>query len=152
MLTPLQNIPARVRVILYWVGYVLGVVSSLLSAVWVTVAASRPDVEMPLWLIIVQVVVTLLVTQLNLLAGSNVVDTSTVVTTAPKDGVTQVSTTVYESLSAEATAKEIQRLTGLRDQRGVVALDARMITAAGVMLVIGALVVTLFVISGALSF
>lgn len=71
-MNPLQNIDPKVRTALYWAGYVLGVVSSAITTVWGAVAAATPSVEMPLGLVITQAVVTLLTTQLNLLAGSNV--------------------------------------------------------------------------------
>lgn len=70
-MNPLAQIPPQTRLALYWAGYVLGVVSSGITAVWGSVAAASPDVTMPLWLVITQAVVTLLMTQLNLLAGSN---------------------------------------------------------------------------------
>lgn len=71
-MNPLQHIDPTVRTTLYWAGYVLGVVSSAITTVWGAVAAASPSVTMPLWLVITQAVVTLLTTQLNLLAGSNV--------------------------------------------------------------------------------
>lgn len=70
-MTPLQSIPPKVRAALYWVGYVLGVVSQGLTIVWAAIAAASPDVDMPLALVITSAVLALLQTQLNLLAGSN---------------------------------------------------------------------------------
>lgn len=71
-MNPLQQIPAKVRIALYWVGYVLGMVTQITTGVWVAIAAASPDVTQPLWLIITSVVIGILQTQLNLLAGSNV--------------------------------------------------------------------------------
>lgn len=71
-MNPIHAIPARVRVLLYWIGYALGVVSTGITTVWAAVVAVTPDAKMPLLLLIVQGLVTLLVTQLNLLAGNNV--------------------------------------------------------------------------------
>lgn len=69
--SPLTAVPPRVRARLYWAGYVLGVLGQGVTIVWGAVAASSPDVAMPLWLVIVSAVLGLLQTQLNLLAGSN---------------------------------------------------------------------------------
>ncbi len=91
-MNPLQSIPANVRNTLYWLGYVLGVLSQATTIVWGAVAAASPDVSMPLWLVIVSAVVSFAQTQLNLLAGANVTDPNTVKTTAP-EGAT-VSTEV----------------------------------------------------------
>ena len=82
-MSPLQSIPAHVRTTLYWIGYVLGVVSQGITIVWGAVAASSPDVSMPLWLVIASAVIALAQTQLNLLAGSNVTDTRTMAVQAP---------------------------------------------------------------------
>lgn len=71
-MTPLSSIPARVRLWLYWVGYVVGIVGQGITIVWGAVAASSPDVSMPLWLVIASAVLGLAQTQLNLLAGTNV--------------------------------------------------------------------------------
>lgn len=70
-MNPLTSIPPKIRAILYWVGYALGVVSQGTTIVWGSVAAASPDVEMPMTLLIVSAVVAFLQTQLNLLAGSN---------------------------------------------------------------------------------
>lgn len=70
-MNPLQSIPPKVRLGLYWTGYVTGVISSGITTVWGVVAAASPDVSMPLALVITQSVITLATTQLNLLAGSN---------------------------------------------------------------------------------
>ncbi len=71
-MNPLQTIPAHVRVIFYWVGYVLGVLGQGTTIVWGAIAAASPDVSMPLGLVIFSAILGLLQTQLNLLAGSNV--------------------------------------------------------------------------------
>lgn len=71
-MNPLANVPARIRVILYWIGYFLGVVGSSITSVTAIVAASSPTFSMPLWLVVAQAVLTIIVSQLNLLAGSNV--------------------------------------------------------------------------------
>lgn len=68
----LTAIPPRVRAVLYWVGYVVGILGQGLTIVWGSVAAASPDVSMPLWLVIASAVLGLAQTQLNLLAGSNV--------------------------------------------------------------------------------
>jgi hypothetical protein len=70
-MNPLTSIPLEVRVILYWAGYLCGVVSSGITAIWAAVAAASPTVTMPLWLVIAQAVVLLATTQLHLLAGAN---------------------------------------------------------------------------------
>lgn len=70
-MNPLHQIPPQVRAILYWSGYVLGVLGQGITVVWAAVAAASPDVEMPLTLVIASAVIGLLTTQLNLLAGSN---------------------------------------------------------------------------------
>lgn len=70
-MNPLTQIPPKVRMVLYWAGYVLGVVSSGITVVWASVAAVDATVAMPLGLLVAQGVITLLVSQLNLLAGSN---------------------------------------------------------------------------------
>lgn len=92
-MSPLQSIPARVRNALYWVGYVLGVLSQATTIIWGAVAAASPDVSMPLWLVIASAVVAFLQTQLNLLAGSNVTDPRTVSIQAPAQA-TAVTTEV----------------------------------------------------------
>jgi hypothetical protein len=92
-MSPLQSIPARTRTLLYWIGYVLGVISQATTIVWGAVAAASPDVSMPLWLVIVSAVVGFAQTQLNLLAGSNVTDPNTVTTQAPP--ASTVSTDVH---------------------------------------------------------
>ena len=93
-MNPLQQIPAHVRTVLYWIGYVLGVVSQAITITWGAVAASSPDVEMPLWLVIASAVIALAQTQLNLLAGSNVAEQQTVAVTAPKHAATTVTAEV----------------------------------------------------------
>jgi hypothetical protein len=93
-MTPLQSIPAHVRTALYWVGYVLGVLGQGITIVWGAIAAASPDVSMPLWLVIASAVIALAQTQLNLLAGSNVVDTRTVAVQAPADASTTVTAEV----------------------------------------------------------
>jgi hypothetical protein len=70
-MNPLHQIPPKIRLALYWSGYILGVVSSGITVVWGSIAAASPDVTMPLGLVVTQGVVTMLTTQLNLLAGSN---------------------------------------------------------------------------------
>ena len=70
-MNPLNTIPAHVRSILYWVGYVVGVVGQGTTIVWGAIAAASPDVSMPLGLVIFSAVLGLVQTQLNLLAGSN---------------------------------------------------------------------------------
>lgn len=84
-MTPLQSIPASIRVRAYWVGYVLGVLSLGIATVWGVIASARPDVEMPLWLLVAVALIAFAQTQLNLLAGSNVSDPNTVTTQAPAD-------------------------------------------------------------------
>lgn len=71
-MNPLSSIPARARLALYWIGYLLGVVGQGITIVWGAVAASSPEVAMPLWLVITSAVLGLAQTQLNLLAGTNV--------------------------------------------------------------------------------
>lgn len=71
-MNPLQQIPANVRAILYWTGYVVGVLTQGITIVWGAIAAASPDVTMPLGLIIASAVLGMLQTQLNLLSGSNV--------------------------------------------------------------------------------
>lgn len=71
-MNPLQSVPTNVRAVLYWVGYVVGVVSQMTTILWGAIAAASPDVEMPLGLVIASAVMGFLQTQLNLLAGSNV--------------------------------------------------------------------------------
>jgi hypothetical protein len=93
-MTPLQSIPANVRTTLYWVGYVLGVLGQGITIVWGAIAAASPDVSMPTWLVIASAVIGLAQTQLNLLAGSNVVDTRTVAVQAPADASTTVTAEV----------------------------------------------------------
>lgn len=70
-MNPLHQIPPKVRAIMYWTGYVLGVLGQGITVVWAAVAAASPDVEMPLTLVITSAVIGLATTQLNLLAGSN---------------------------------------------------------------------------------
>lgn len=79
----LQSIPAHIRTVLYWIGYVAGVLGQGITLVWGAVAAASPEVQMPLALVIASAVLGLLQTQLNLLAGSNVTDPNTVTTQAP---------------------------------------------------------------------
>lgn len=93
-MSPLQSIPAHVRTTLYWIGYVLGVLSQATTIIWGAVAASSPDVSMPLWLVIVSAVVAFAQTQLNLLAGSNVTETRTVSVQAPEQASTTVTAEV----------------------------------------------------------
>lgn len=71
-MNPLTTIPPNIRTALYWVGYVVGVIGQGITIVWAAIAASSPDVAMPLGLMIASAVIGLLQTQLNLLAGSNV--------------------------------------------------------------------------------
>lgn len=71
-MSPLQSIPPKARLWLYWVGYIVGMIGQGMTLIWGTVAAARPDVEMPLWLLATSVTIGFLQTQLNLLAGSNV--------------------------------------------------------------------------------
>ena len=71
-MNPLNSIPPKIRVALYWIGYVVGVIGQGITVVWAAVAAAQPDVTMPLGLVIASGVIALLQTQLNLLAGSNV--------------------------------------------------------------------------------
>jgi hypothetical protein len=66
------QVPAHVRVILYWIAYCLGTVSSLFTGGWAIVAAASPDVTLPIWLAITQASVTLLTSQLHQLAQANV--------------------------------------------------------------------------------
>lgn len=70
-MNPLSSIPPRVRLALYWIGYVVGVVGQGITIVWGAIAGASPDVSMPLWLVIASAVLGLAQTQLNLLAGSN---------------------------------------------------------------------------------
>lgn len=71
-MNPLNQIPTKVRVYLYWAGYVAGVLGQGTTIVWGAIAAASPDVTMPLGLVIFSAVLGLAQTQLNLLAGSNV--------------------------------------------------------------------------------
>lgn len=71
-MNPLSSIPARVRLALYWTGYVVGILGQGITIVWGAIAAASPDVSMPLWLVIASAVLGLAQTQLNLLAGTNV--------------------------------------------------------------------------------
>lgn len=71
-MNPLQQIPSGLRTWLYWTGYLVGVVSQGTTVVWAAVAATDPDVEMPLALVITSAVLAFLQTQLNLVSGSNV--------------------------------------------------------------------------------
>lgn len=103
-MNPLQQIPARVRTILYWTGYVVGSIAQLVTLVWVTIAAARPDVDQPLWLILTSVVLAFLTNQLNLLAGSNVTESHTVAMQAP------ATVHVYEAVNPAATARDIARV------------------------------------------
>ena len=71
-MNPLTHIPPTLRIALYWIGYVVGVLTQGTTVVWASIAAASPDVAMPLWLVITSAVLAFLQTQLNLLAGSNV--------------------------------------------------------------------------------
>lgn len=71
-MNPLNSVPAKARLIMYWAGYILGVVGSTITSVWGIIAASSPDVHMPVGLVIGQAVLSVVISQLNLLAGSNV--------------------------------------------------------------------------------
>lgn len=93
-MNPLQQIPAHVRTALYWTGYVVGCITQLTTLVWVTIAAARPDVDQPLWLIIASVVLAFITNQLNLLAGVNVTDPNTVAVQAPQGSSTTVTAEV----------------------------------------------------------
>lgn len=111
-MNPLQSIPAHVRTILYWIGYVVGVLGQLLTIVWGAIAAASPDVTMPLGLVIASAVLGLLQTQLNLLAGSNVVDTRTVAVTAPTGAPTTITADVQLDGEPPAYDGEHVRVTG----------------------------------------
>jgi hypothetical protein len=93
-MTPLQSIPAHIRTALYWAGYVFGILGQGITIVWGAIAATSPDVAMPLRLVIASAVIGLAQTQLNLLAGSNVVDTRTVAVQAPAAASTTVTAEV----------------------------------------------------------
>lgn len=93
-MNPLTQIPGHVRTWLYWVGYVLGVISQAVTIVWGAIAAASPDISMPLGLVITAAVIGFAQTQLNLLAGANVVDTRTMSVTAPVDASTTVTADV----------------------------------------------------------
>lgn len=67
----LSEVPEHVRRALYWAGYLLGVIGSGIVVVVAAIAAASPDFAMPLWLVVTQAVIAFVVTQLNLLAGSN---------------------------------------------------------------------------------
>lgn len=84
-MTPLQSVPAHVRTIIYWVGYVVGALSQGITLIWGVAAASSPNVSMPFWLIIASAGLAFLQTQLNLLAGSNVSSDNTIEISAPED-------------------------------------------------------------------
>lgn len=71
-MNPLQSIPAKIRLVMYWAGYLLGVVSGGITSIWAIIAASSPDISMPMGLVITTAVLTILTSQLNLLAGANV--------------------------------------------------------------------------------
>lgn len=73
-MTPLSSIPAHVRLRLYWIGYVVGILGQSITIVWGAVASASPEISMPLALVIVSAVLGLAQTQLNLLAGTNVTD------------------------------------------------------------------------------
>ncbi len=93
-MNPLTQIPGHVRTWLYWIGYVLGVISQGVTIIWGAIAAASPDVSMPLGLVIASAVIAFAQTQLNLLAGSNVVETRTMQITAPSDASTTLSADV----------------------------------------------------------
>lgn len=78
-MNPLTQIPPEVRAVLYWAGYLIGILGQGLTIVWGSIAAASPDVTMPLWLVVASAVLGLLQTQLNLLAGSNLPSYSDVV-------------------------------------------------------------------------
>lgn len=72
-MSPLQKIPARLRLRLYWTGYVVGVLTQGIAVTWVAITAAIPEATMPVGLVIAIGILGLAQTQLNLLAGTNVV-------------------------------------------------------------------------------
>lgn len=99
-MNPLQSIPAHVRTTLYWIGYVVGVVSQSITAVWAVIAAASPDVSMPLWLVIASALLAIAQTQLNLLAGANVTDPRTVSVQAPSAATTITAEVAFDDRAA----------------------------------------------------
>lgn len=67
----MTHIPQDVRVALYWIGYVTGVLASGITVVTAAVAAASPDFAMPLWLVVTASVLTFLTTQLHMVARGN---------------------------------------------------------------------------------
>lgn len=105
-MNPLQNVPAPVRIRLYWIGYVVGVTSQGVTGVWAIVAASSPTVSMPIWLVIASAILAFLQTQLNLIAGSNVSEPNTVSLTTP-GSVESVQLTAVAG--SDASARPLQK-------------------------------------------
>lgn len=60
------------RKALYLASWVIGTLSGGLTVVWAAVAASSPDVAMPLWLVVASAALQFLAAQLNLVAKANV--------------------------------------------------------------------------------
>lgn len=71
-MTPLEQVPPRVRLVAYWTAWVLGSISQGITVVWAAIAAASPEVRMPLWLVITSAIIGLAQSQLHLIAGSNV--------------------------------------------------------------------------------
>ena len=70
-MNPLQNISLKWRAILYFSGYVFGLLNAAALTAEGAIAASINDWTPPVWILATQAVLVLLSTQLNLLAGSN---------------------------------------------------------------------------------
>lgn len=70
-MNPLQNISLKWRAILYFAGYIFGLLNAAALTAEGAIAASINDWTPPVWMLAVQAVLVLLSTQLNLLAGSN---------------------------------------------------------------------------------
>lgn len=114
-MNPLQQIPARIRTRLYWVGYVVGAVSQGIALIWGIAAASSPTISMPLWLVLASAGLAFLQTQLNLVAGSNVsLESNTVSLTTPSTiQSVSLSATADNSTPGDASARRSERpLTG----------------------------------------
>lgn len=86
----MPEVPARLRFALYWIVWLLGTISAILTGVWAAVAAASPVTAPPLWLVITLAVINLLSAQLNGLAGSNVVDRQSLMVGVPMDSTVDV--------------------------------------------------------------
>lgn len=68
----LTNVPPAVRTACYLIGWLAGTIAAGITVVWAAIAASSPDVSMPIWLVIVGAGCGFLGSQFNLLASANV--------------------------------------------------------------------------------